>query len=555
MKITLAQLNFRIGDLEANADKIVNALQSNPASDLLVCSELAITGYYPHDLINRPGFIDAQDRALARVVAATRHGGTALVLGYVARNAGPGKPYFNALGLFAGGRQVAEYHKQLLPTYNVFDEARHFEQGQGTGSYVLNGVKLGFLICEDGWNDEGADYRRNPVEELAAQGADIILSINASPSDRGKARAREARFAQLAAKYGRPLVYVNQVGANDAVVFDGYSFVCDATGEVRARLAGFAEDVQTVEVTPASVAPGRLTPLPESAPAQDYAQIVLGLRDYARKCGIASVVVGSSGGIDSAVTLALAAAALGPENVTAITMPSVYSSSGSVTDSVALCANLGVRLIEHPIAAAVDVLAGGFGVHFDEVPRGLTLENLQARVRGVILMAYSNQFGALVLSTGNKSELAVGYATLYGDMNGGLNLIGDLYKMEVYALASYVNQQAGRALIPVEIIDKAPSAELAPGQRDSDSLPPYPVLDAILKLYIEQDVLAGAERAEQLSILSLAEGVDVARIRALVDKAEFKRRQAPPIIRVHARAFGAGRQLPVAQGYQEVSYV
>ncbi|MEN6629353.1 MAG: NAD+ synthase [Sulfuricella sp.] len=552
MNIVLAQLNYTVGDLRGNADKIIGALAANADADLVVFSELALTGYYPMDLILRPDFIAAMERHLARIMAATQHIRAAAVVGYVARNASQvGKPYFNALGVFSAGAQLAEYHKQLLPTYNIFDESRHFEPGAGTGTLDFRGVKLGFLICEDGWPAYSPLYAKNPVADLAALAVDAIVSINASPADTGKAELREGLFRQLAKRYQRPIIYVNQVGANDSIVYDGHSFFCDRNGRIRARLPGYAEAIAAVTIAPGTEQDGKIAPLPASFEEMAYRQILLGLRDYVRKCGFSSVVVGSSGGIDSTLTLALARDALGADNVTAITMPSTYSSAGSVLDSQTLCERLGVHLITHPIGALFNQYRSDFGGAFGEEASRLTQENIQARIRGAILMEFSNQFGALVLSTGNKSELAVGYATLYGDMNGGINLIGDLYKMEVYAVSRYVNRLAGSEIIPAAILDKEPSAELSPNQKDSDSLPPYPVLDAVLKLYIEHDLMDSDQADAQRRILADNEFTDIAKICRLVDNAEFKRKQAPPIVRVHQRAFGFGRQLPIVQRYRE----
>ena len=470
----------------------------------------------------------------------------------------PGKRFHNGMLVLSSGEVIATYAKQLLPTYNVFDERRHFEPGPDVARVVcVAGVHIGLLICEDGWNNEGADYAVNPFTRLADAQPDLIVSINALPSNVGKREQRHRIFSQACAQYGVPMLYVNQVGGHDQLVYDGASFAVDTTGEIAFEARRFETDVTTLAFDADSksflAADGSdLTKV--AAVGMDVMefylqQIVLGLRDYARRCGFSSVVVGCSGGIDSALTIAIASMALGPKNVLAVTMPSVFSSEGSVSDSVLLCSGLGVPLVHHPIAGIVKAFELA---HIDAraVIQGLALENLQARVRGTILMTYSNMEGHLLLTTGNKSEISVGYCTIYGDTNGGLGLIGDLYKTEVFALCRHINARAGQDLIPVGIIDKPPSAELAPGQRDSDSLPPYEVLDAILRLHIEPGHLASDESAAALeTVRALRQAGNealLARIARMVARNEYKRRQAPPIIRVRGRAFGAGRQMPIA---------
>ncbi len=562
MKIVAAQCNFTIGDFPGNTAKILDVItQHGQSADLIVFSELAVTGYYPMDLIDRKGFIEQQNKSIDEIIAFTKTIPAAVVLGFIDENNGIGKPYHNALCVIEGGEIVFKYHKKLLPTYNVFDEMRHFEPGKLPGVWKKNGTKIGFLICEDGWNTElEPEYADLPVAELVDNGADILISINASPSDVQKQQERIELLKAKVIKHKKPLVYVNQVGGNDELVFDGNSFVLDNSGGYIQLCAPFTEETGIFEfnndkiiVTSTSsdintCNNGRTynTPL-------FYNQTIMGLRDYTAKCGFKSVIVGSSGGIDSALTIALAALALGAENVKAITMPSHFSSSGSVNDSAELCKNLGVELYEVPIKDAFDLAVKRFTDSFGTEPSKLTKENMQARIRGQILMEYSNHFGSMLLSTGNKSEMSVGYATLYGDMNGGLNLLGDLYKMEVYALSEYINELHEEELIPQAIIDKEPSAELSEGQKDTDSLPPYPVLDAILRLYIEQEMLTEAEIAKERAIIEKGgfgeqAGLDeVERIIRMVDLAEYKRRQAPPIIRVHRKSFGIGRRLPIVQ--------
>jgi NAD+ synthetase len=563
LRITLAQLNYRICDFARNLGRITDAVQSAAAADLIVFSELCLSGYSPQDRVEEPDFLARQDAALAAVCALSKSTRAALVIGAVSVNAGVGKPLHNSLLLVQDGRVRLRYHKQLLPTYNIFDERRHFEPGEAHAAVLeLAGYRVGFLICEDAWNDENRDYPANPLRDVAAAGVDLVVSINASPSNVGKTAERQRILSAAATRHGVPMVYVNQVGGNDEIVFDGGSLLVDPRLGVVHRLPLFAEAVETVGFTGGRgearagvfLAEGKRCTTRVSTEQSDmdfyYRQIVLGLRDYVDKTGFHGVVIGASGGIDSALTLALATDALGAERVRALTMPSRYSSTGSVDDSATLCANLGVPLFRHDIGTLFDAYRSGFSAALGVEPSALTQENVQARIRGAILMEFSNHFGHLVLSTGNKSEISVGYTTLYGDMNGGLNLIGDLYKTEVFALARHYNQRHAAERIPRAILDKEPSAELAPGQRDGDTLPPYPVLDEILKLHIEgrrlrpeefsraQAFVAGLEAAGQQELLR--------RVTGMVARSEFKRRQAPPIIRLRGRAFGNGRQMPIA---------
>ncbi|WP_341678061.1 NAD+ synthase [Niveibacterium sp. SC-1] len=560
-RITLAQINPMVGDMQGNLALMREAAAKAAAEGarMVVFPELSLTGYYPGDLLDEEGFLDAVDAALAEALAATRATpGLHWVIGAPLRRSGPGKAIENALLVLQDGEERLRYAKQLLPTYNIFDERRHFEPGPDVARVLrIDDVRIGFLICEDGWNDDGADYAVNPFLRLADAAPDLVVSINASPSHVGKREQRHQLFAAAARRNGLPLLYVNQVGGQDQLVFDGASFAVTPEEGVVFEARRFVPDTVTI-----GFAAGRFLDAQGRAPAKPpveglarmafyHQQIVLGLSDYARRCGFRRAVVGSSGGIDSALTLALAAEALGPENVVGITMPSRFSSSGSVDDSVALCEALGVQLLTHPIREIVAEFERGFAAATGVAAQGLTLENLQARVRGTILMEYSNAHGHLLLTTGNKSEISVGYCTLYGDTNGGLGLIGDLYKTEVFALAREVNEAAGRVLIPLAIIDKEPSAELAPGQRDTDSLPPYPVLDDILKLLIEGRRLGAEEWAEAharvAALRATPEGEAlVARIHKLVARNEYKRRQAPPILRLRPRAFGSGRQMPIA---------
>jgi NAD+ synthase (glutamine-hydrolysing) len=565
LKITTAQLNFTIGDLAGNVARMVAA--ANQAwidqSDIVVFPELSLTAYYPGDMLDDDSFMDRVESAFGELLNASRQlPALHWVVGLPARSNSPGKKLRNILRVVRGGEVLLEYAKQLLPTYNIFDERRHFEPGPDVARVLRVGsAQVGLLICEDGWNDGGLDYAVNPFERLRAAAPDLVISINASPSHIGKREQRHQIFGDASRRNALPILYVNQVGGHDQLVYDGASFAVEPQAGVVYEAGRFVEDITTLRfedghfLTLAGETPAKVPAA--GLPTMEFyrRQIILGLRDYARRCGFSRAVIGSSGGIDSALTLALAAEALGPENVTAITMPSKFSSAGSVDDSAILCAGLGVELLRHPIADLVSQFASGFADAFGEPLKGVALENLQARARGTILMEYSNSFGHLLLTTGNKSEISVGYCTLYGDTNGGLGLIGDLYKTEVFALCSWLNQSGGKEIIPTAIIAKPPSAELAPDQKDSDSLPPYPELDEMLKMLIEGRGLAEREYRQAADFVGrLAvrpEGrATLQRIRRMISRNEYKRRQAPPIIRVRARAFGAGRQMPIAAKFE-----
>jgi NAD+ synthase (glutamine-hydrolysing) len=576
LRITTAQLNYTVGDIEGNVAKMLAAADQalRARADMVVFSELSLTGYYPADLLEEPGFAQRVQAGLDTLLQASAErpelywviGAPVLRASLAEADGGAdapghapvGKAYYNMLRVLNQGRIVLDYAKQLLPTYNIFDESRHFEPGPDVAPVLRIGdLDCGFLICEDGWNDAGHDYLVNPFARMARHPPDLVVSINGSPSQVGWREERHRVFGDASRRHGLPILYVNQVGGQDQLVYDGASFAAEPERGIVFEAARFAEEVVTLRFEGGrflhedgqACAPVARAGMPTLAFYR--AQIVLGIRDYARRCGFKQAVIGSSGGIDSALTLALAVEALGAENVSAITMPSAWSSAGSVDDSAVLCERLGVPLHRYPIGQLFDQYSTQFAGSFGDPLDGLAAENLQARIRGTVLMAYSNRYGHLLLTTGNKSEISVGYCTLYGDTNGGLGPIGDLYKTEVFALSRHVNECAGRELIPASIIDKPPSAELAPGQKDTDSLPPYEVLDEMLKWLIEGSRLAPAEfERAGLAVAALrAEPEGLAlfeRVRRMIARNEYKRRQSPPIIRVRGRAFGVGRQMPIA---------
>ncbi len=564
LSLTLAQLNVMVGNINGNIDQMVVAAQQATAdgAQLVIFPELSLTAYYPGDMLDEPAFLAAIDAGIARLLHESRQlPQLHWVVGAPTRSQGPGKRLHNSLLVLQNGAIRLQYDKQLLPTYNIFDERRHFEPGRDAAKVLrIGNMQVGFLICEDGWNDSGADYATNPFERMADAAPDVVVSINASPSHLGKREQRHQVFSEAATRHGLPILYVNQIGGQDQIVFDGASFAVQPGDGIVWEAPRFAEATCTLGFDNGQfcTTTGQPTarPAAQGLPTMEFyrQQIILGLRDYARRCGFKQVVVGCSGGIDSALTLALAAEALGADNVVGITMPSHFSSSGSVTDSEALCRNLGIALKNHPIADMVAVYSSQYERSFGQPLQGLPLENLQARIRGTVLMEFSNAFGHLLLTTGNKSEISVGYCTLYGDTNGGLGLIGDLYKTEVFALSRHINDSAGREIIPQAIIDKPPSAELAPGQKDEDSLPPYAVLDEILKILIEGDRLSSAEYKQALAFVEQLTTTDagsatVAKVQRLIHRSEYKRRQAAPILRMRPRAFGTGRQMPIAAYY------
>ncbi len=559
MRLALAQLNTTVGDFRGNAARIVDALERAEVTgaNLLAVPELAVCGYPPRDLVDRPAFQREAARTLKDLGRRTKE--TALLVGtFLPNPRKTGKPFFNAAVLLHRGRLRAVARKLLLPTYDVFDEARHFEPGGVCTVVPFGGERLGLSICEDLWNDKDfwrtrRLYREDPGEEMVRRGATLILNVSASPFSEGKPGLRRRMLARLARDGRVPVAYVNLVGGNDELVFDGGTIVVDGRGRVAARGALFAEDFLVVDL-PKGPAPRRALALEgaDEADLVDEAEgsaleslrraLVLGIRDYARKCGFRTAILGLSGGIDSALVAALAVDALGAGNVTGFGLPSPYSSDGSIADARSLAANLGIRFevlpIDSPFATAKDVLAPIFAGHAEDV----TEENIQSRLRGLLLMAVSNKFGPLLLTTGNKSELAVGYCTLYGDMCGGLAPISDLPKLRVYALARHLNARAGRPLIPAASLEKPPSAELKPNQTDQDSLPPYDVLDAILEALVERNLSVEATARRVEAPLTL-----VRKIAGQLDRAEYKRAQAAPGLKVSMKAFGIGRRIPIAQ--------
>ncbi|MGH8985464.1 MAG: NAD+ synthase [Acidimicrobiia bacterium] len=561
IRVAAAQLNLVVGDLEGNAARILAAYEQAESAgcDLVAFPELAVTGYPPEDLLLRPAFVEAAQETLDKVAART--GRAAAVIGFPHA----GRDLTNAAAVAAGGNVLGVYHKHLLPNFAVFDEERYFEPSTVDGPlFVVGGVRVAVTICEDAWSPTG------PIITQAAAGAELVVNINASPYYAGRLRERETMLATRAADAGVPLLYANLVGGQDELVFDGASMLFDEAGRLVARGRQFTEDLLIVDVDvraafrrrllePRHVAPAA-APLPEirvsdariGEPAtpprvepqlppvrEVYEALVLGTRDYMTKNGFTDAVIGLSGGIDSALVATIAADAIAPERVLGVLMPSRYSSPGSVADAETLVANLGIRSMTVPIESAHAAFLDLLAEPFTGTQPGIAEENVQARVRGTILMALSNKFGALVLTTGNKSELATGYSTLYGDMAGGFSVIKDVPKMLVYALAHDRNERAGRDLVPEAVLEKPPSAELRPDQKDSDSLPEYRELDPVLEGYVEGD----------LSVAELEDaGFDADRVRQvarLVDRSEYKRRQAPPGVRVSPKAFGKDRRLPI----------
>jgi NAD+ synthase (glutamine-hydrolysing) len=545
MNVALAQINTTVGDFAGNEAKILAAYRRGveAGAELVLAPELAVTGYPPRDLVLRRSFLDQSLAALERLAAAT--GAVGLVAGYVGRNDHrPGREATNAVALCQHGHVVATRTKTLLPTYDVFDEDRYFEPADANAPVEFNGRRLGLTICEDIWNDEDfwrdRRYRRDPVDELVKAGAEIIVNISASPWHLRKDRLRAEMIATAAKTARRPVLYCNLVGGNDELIFDGGSLAIGADGGLLAAGAFCAEDLVLVNTDAAARVPAPALPDEERL----HRALVLGLRDYFHKCGFKSAVLGLSGGIDSAVTAVLAVEALGAANVHGVSLPSQYSSPGSLDDARVLAERLGIRYDVIPIQPAFEAMKKSLRDVFAGRAEDTAEENLQARIRGTLLMALSNKFGSLLLTTGNKSELAVGYCTLYGDMNGGLAVINDVPKMMIYRLARWMNRE--RELIPDASITKPPSAELRPNQTDQDSLPPYEVLDAILEAYVVEG---------KLVCDIIAAGFDEATVRRvvrLIDVNEYKRRQSAPGLKVTSKAFGVGRRIPIAQRFREI---
>ena len=545
MKIALGQINTTIGDFAGNAAKIIDFSRQAQAAGagLILFPELAICGYPPRDLVERPSFVARNQESLQHVAQETR--GIAVICGVATpAHAETGKRVMNSAALLRDGVVAAMQSKMLLPTYDVFDEMRNFAPAQKQELFQFCGKQMALTICEDAWNDKHFWNRRlygfDPVESLMSAGGNFLLNISASPFWLDKPRLRRDMLAVIARNYKVPVVMVNLVGGNDSLVFDGSSLVMAPDGRIVAQAKSFDEDL--IYFDPNALT-GDIHDQVEGEAASAYAALVLGTRDYCRKCGFDRVTIGLSGGIDSALTAAIAVDALGPEHVRGVGMPSPYSSPGSIEDARSLAANLGIRFDLLPINDAFDayrkILKNAFAGRSEDA----TEENIQSRIRGTLLMALSNKFGGIVLSTGNKSELAVGYCTLYGDMAGGLAVISDVPKTMVYRLARYVNSR--REVIPQPTLDKPPSAELRPNQQDTDTLPPYDMLDRILEDYIEDlktpEQIAG-ERQFDLKL--------VRRIVGMVDHAEYKRQQAAPGLKISEKAFGVGRRFPIAAKYE-----
>lgn len=552
MKIAIAQINPTIGDLLFNAQKILEAAQRAASSGarLLLTPELSLCGYPPRDLLLNPSFVEAMGISLQNL-AQDLPPNLAVLVGTVEQNLEAsitgGKTLFNSIALLEDGKVKQVFHKRLLPTYDVFDERRYFEAGLQANYFTLDDIHIGVTICEDLWNDEEfwgkRTYAVNPIADLAILGVDLIVNLSASPYTVGKQQLRETMLKHSAVRFQQPIIYANQVGGNDDLIFDGRSFALNRQGEVMCRALGFDTDLLVVEFdeTQRDLQLSSVEPAYESEDEEIWQALVLGVRDYARKCRFSKVVLGLSGGIDSAIVAAIASAALGKENVLGVLMPSPYSSEHSISDAVALADNLGIKTNLLPIGELMQGFDQTLGDLFAGTEFGLAEENIQSRIRGNLLMAIANKFGYLLLSTGNKSEMAVGYCTLYGDMNGGLAVIADVPKTRVYSLCQWLNRN--KEIIPQNVLTKAPSAELKPGQVDQDSLPPYEILDDIL-----QRLVHNHQSATQIVAVG-HDSVIVDRVIQMVARAEFKRRQAPPGLKITDRAFGTGWRMPIASNW------
>ncbi len=541
MKFALAQINPTVGDISGNCRKIrqFTARAHSRGAQLVIFPELCVTGYPPRDLVEHPRFVERNRIAVQELAGQLK--GVAVVVGYVEHNpAKHGNRLCNAAGLLADGKLAHVRFKSLLPTYDVFDESRHFAAARDNRPIPFRRATLGLTICEDMWNDARFWPRRpyavDPVKTLGRSGVDYFINVSSSPYHRGKTHLRLDIIRSHVRQHHRPFFFVNQVGGNDELVFDGNSLAVDADGRILAQAKSFDEDLLLVDVDARGALEWRgMNDLEEVREA-----LVTGLRDYTHKCGFKRVVLGLSGGIDSAVTAALAVEALGRENVTGVAMPSPYSSRGSVTDAELLAKQLGIKLITLPISKVFTDYKRTLAKTFRATSPDVTEENLQARIRGTLLMAYSNKFGALLLTTGNKSELSMGYCTLYGDMDGGLAVISDLPKVQVYRLGRLLNRQ--RPVIPEDTFTKPPSAELRPNQTDQDSLPPYETLDPIIEAYIEEK-----KDVDEIVALGYPKAV-VEKVLSTIDRTEYKRRQAAPGLRITPKAFGMGRRMPIARG-------
>jgi NAD+ synthetase len=540
MKIGFAQLNPTVGDLQGNSERIFQSYERLAAAgaQLVITPELAVTGYPPQDLVFKSRFVPETLEIVKQLHS--RIGNAALLVGFVDRNEGRGRPFHNAAALLERGNPIRVAHKSLLPTYDVFDEDRYFQPAAKVEPFDCGGRKIGVTICEDIWTEHYLPrplYDCEPTRSLIEQGAEIILNLSASPFTLHKPAIRYEMVATLARTYKRPIFYCNAVGGNDQLIFDGNSIAINAAGKLIAQLPGFREHEEVIDTD----ATGTMEFREEPTGQQLFHALSLGLRDYLRKCGFKSAVLGLSGGIDSAVVAAIAANALGPENVVGVSMPSQYSSRGSIDDANRLAENLGIKILHIPIAETFAIFKSQFKEIFAGLPENETEENMQPRLRAMTLMALSNKFGHLVLSTGNKSELAVGYCTIYGDMAGGLAVISDVPKTMIYELARWMNRE--KEVVPNATIEKPPSAELKPNQKDQDTLPPYDVLDEILRLYVEDNLSAR-------DIIGRGFQEKTVRwVQRRVDLNEYKREQAAPGLKVTSRAFGLGRRMPIAQKY------
>ena len=554
MKIAIAQINPIIGDLPGNAQKILEMSQQAVSENarLLLTPELSICGYPPRDLLLNPSFIDAIDKTLQKI-AEDLPANLAVLVGTVVKNSQAhitgGKNLFNSIALLEDGKVQQFFHKRLLPTYDVFDEKRYFEPGVEANYFILDNLKIGVTICEDLWNDEEfwgkRSYAVNPIADLANLDVDLIVNLSASPYTVGKQHLREAMLKHSVVNFQQPIIYTNQIGGNDDLIFDGRSFALNKQGEIVCRAKGFVSDFLTIEFNSnkQDLDFGDISPVAESEDEEIWNALVLGVKDYVGKCRFSKVLLGLSGGVDSALVAAIATAALGKENVMGVLMPSPYSSEHSISDALALAANLDIQTQILPIGELMESFDKSLDDLFAGTEFGIAEENLQSRIRGNLLMAISNKFGYLLLSTGNKSEVAVGYCTLYGDMNGGLSVIADVPKTRVYSLCKWLNSHQQKEVIPENVLTKAPSAELKPGQVDQDSLPPYEILDDILDRLIHQHQSAA-------EIISAGhEPAIVDRVLQLLSRAEFKRRQAAPGLKITDRAFGTGWRMPIASSW------